>query len=93
MKIPTWGTMRDPLCWMLGAGTFGFLVATNNPSPVFVGAAVAIMGIPGAVGLDDIRRQRRENKSSNGPTNTLLKSSGRDSLPSTLLPPSSSGDD
>lgn len=89
MKIPSWANARDPLCWFLGAGTFSYLVVTNNPNPIFVGAAVAAMGIPGAIGLDDLRKQRRENKSSDNSTKNLSSPSGSDfpsppSLPSFL---------
>jgi len=59
VKRPTWATARDPLCWFLGAATFGFLVVENRPIPIFVGAAVALMGIPGAIGLDEMRRERK----------------------------------
>jgi hypothetical protein len=88
MKIPTWINSRDPLCWFLGAGTFGFLVATNNPNPIFVGASVALMGIPAAFGIDDLRRQRRENKSSSGSGTDLPSSSGPDSAVLPSLPSS-----
>lgn len=81
MRIPTWSSARDPLCWLLGAGTFGFLVATNNPSPLFVGAALAIMGIPGVVGLDDLRRERRRKRLDTGSTTTGSPSSGSPSAP------------
>jgi hypothetical protein len=93
MTIPTWARSRDPLCWLLGASTFGFLVATNNPNPLFVGASVALMGIPAAFGIDDLRRQKRENKSSSGSGTDLPSSSGPDSAVLPSLPSSLSGDE
>lgn len=93
MKLPTWGSARDPLCWLLGAGTFGFLVATNNPSPLFVGGALAIMGIPGAFGLDDLRRERRKQRSTNSTTTPSLPA-GSPPVSSSSLPsvPSTDGE-
>ena len=92
MKLPTWGSARDPLCWLLGAGTFAFLVATNNPTPIFVGGALAIMGIPGAFGVDNLRRERRRQRSASS-TTTREPLSGSSSAPPTQssLPSTSTG--
>ena len=84
MKLPTWASARDPLCWLLGAGTFAFLVATNNPAPLFVGGALAIMGIPGAFGLDELRRERRKARSSSSTTTPSLPSGSPPAPPSSL---------
>ncbi len=86
MKIPSWANARDPLCWFLGAGTFSYLVATNNPNPIFVGAAVAAMGIPGAIGLDELRKQRRIDNSSKDSTKDSSLPSGLESPLQSSLP-------
>lgn len=93
MKLPTWASARDPLCWLLGAGTFAFLVATNNPAPLFVGGALAIMGIPGAFGLDELRRERRKARGSSSVI-TPLPPPGPSSVPpsSSSSVPSSAGE-
>lgn len=95
MRLPTWSTARDPLCWLLGASTFAFLVGTNNPNPLFVGGALAIMGIPGAFGLDDLRRERRRKSSDIGSTTTREPLSGSSSASPTQssLPSTSTGGD
>lgn len=59
MKLLGWSRVRDPACWLLGAGVFVYLVATDNPDPVFIGVVVGLLGFPGAARIDAKRRAKR----------------------------------
>lgn len=64
MKLPSWDQARDPLCWLLGAGVFIYLVGTDNSNPAFITVVVALFGIPGAIATDNARRERRKRRDS-----------------------------
>jgi hypothetical protein len=56
------------MCWLLGAGVFIYLVATDNTNPVFITVVVGLLGIPGAIATDNARRERRKRRDSSTTT-------------------------
>lgn len=89
MRLPTWKDASQRLAWFLGAGLLIRMAYTGVVNPYMVGAAMSLMGYPGAIWLDALLRSRRE-QSDTTPSPPALPSS--DSASSSSTSSSAGGD-